>query len=202
MGLGDFRRLRLPGRGLPSQRAACALLAVLALVLFTPAALAQNVDSDTAQTQVAVVDTGSVENTASMNFGRIAESANPGTILLTPAATASCTVTGGLIHTGACRAARFSVMGKKNGRFRIRENSGGTVVLTGHGVATMTVTNITFAASGMTSVNGANGWNLGNYKIDANSGIGQFYLGGTLHVNGSQTPGIYHGVIVIDVQLN
>jgi hypothetical protein len=202
MGLGHFRRLRLRGRGMPSQRAACAWLAALAFGL--PAAPAQGAitDDDSARTQVALLDTGSVENTASMNFGKIAESVNAGTVVLTPGATATCTVTGGLIHTGACRAARFSLLARRNNRFRIRENSGGTVVLTGPGGATMTVTNITFAGSNITSVNGANGWNLGNYRIDANSGIGEFYLGGTLNINARQIPGIYRGVITIDVQLN
>jgi hypothetical protein len=163
---------------------------------------AQITDSDTGQLQVAVLTQGSVENTASMNFGQIAESVNAGTVVLIPGDTAVCTVTGGLIRTGVCRAARFSLLARRNNRFRIRENSGGTVVLTGPAGNTMTVTNITFAGSNITSVNGANGWNLGNYRLDANSGIGEFWLGGTLHVAARQVAGIYRGVIVIDVQLN
>jgi hypothetical protein len=148
------------------------------------------------------LEKGSVAKVADMNFGKIAQSNNPGTVVLTPQAIATCNVTGGLIRSGACRAARFSLLGKRNNRFRIRQNSGGQVTLNGPGGATMSLTNITFGAAGMTSVNGANGWNLGNYRLDLNSGIGEFYLGGTLNVKAAQAPGVYTGVIVIDVQLN
>jgi hypothetical protein len=188
---------------MPSPRAACGWLAVLAFALFwTPAQAQVQTDTGTARAQAAILDRGSVANVADMDFGQIAQSSNPGTIVLAPQANPPCTVTGGLIRTGVCRAARFSVYGKKNGRFRIRQNTGGQVTLNGPGGATMSLTNITFAASGMTSVNGANGWNLGNWRIDNNSGIGEFYLGGTLNVNAAQAPGVYNGVIVIDVQLN
>ena len=203
MGLGYFRRLRLPGCRMPSQRAAWAWLAALAFALFSAPAQAQvETDTGTARTQVAVLDQGSVANVADMDFGQIAQSNNPGTVLMAPQANPTCAVTGGLIRSGVCRAARFSVFGKKNGRFRIRENSGGQVTLNGPGGATMSLTNITFATTNMTAVNGANGWNLGNYRIDNNNGIGEFYLGGTLNVNAAQMPGVYTGVIVIDVQMN
>ncbi len=203
MGLGYFRRLRLPGRRMPSQRAACAWLAALAFALFSVPAQAQaETDTGSARTQAAILDRGSVANVADMDFGQIAQSNNPGTVVMAPQANPPCTVTGGLIRSGVCRAARFSVYGKKNGRFRIRQNSGGQVTLNGPLGATMSLTDITFATPDMTSVNGANGWNLGNYRLDNNSGIGDFYLGGTLNVNPAQTPGVYTGVIVIDVQMN
>jgi len=205
MGLGYLRRQRPHGRPTPGPRAAFGLLAALAFALLLPAAArAQSTESDigTARTQVALLAQGSVANVADMDFGKIAQSNNPGTIVLSPAATASCTVTGGLIRSGVCRAARFSIMGKRNNRFRIRENNGGQVTLNGPGGATMSLTNITFAAVGMSSTNNANGWNLGNYRLDLNNGIGEFYLGGTLNVAAAQAPGVYNGVIIIEIQLN
>ena len=73
MGLGYFRRLRLPGRRMPSQRAACAWLAALAFALFSPPAQAQvETDTGTALTQAAILDKGSVANVADPAVG------NPG----------------------------------------------------------------------------------------------------------------------------
>jgi hypothetical protein len=203
VGREHFNRPRLERRPMTGQRALAALLAALALVLFPAPLLAQTeTDTGTARTQVAFLERGSVANVADMDFGKIAQSNTPGTIVLSPEGSATCAITGGLIRTGVCRAARFSILGKRNNRFRIRENSGGTVTLNGPASATMTLTNITFAAVGMTSVNGANGWNLGNYRLDLNSGVGEFYLGGTLNVSAAQRPGVYTGVIAIDIQLN
>jgi len=202
MGLGYLRQLRLLGRRPLRERAACVLAAAVAFGLLPAHASAQETDTGTALTQVAIQDPGSVLKVADMDFGQIAQSNNPGTIVLTPQNAATCNVTGGLIRSGICRAARFSIRGRRNNRVRIREINGGQVTLNGPGGATMSMTNITFATTNMTSVNGANGWNFGNWRIDANSGITEFWLGGTLNVGAAQTPGVYNGAVVIQIQFN
>jgi hypothetical protein len=200
MGLGYFRQVRLHGRLTPRRGAACALLAALAFALFP--SQAQAADNDSAEAQVAMLDPGSVANVQDMDFGQIAQSNTPGTVTLSPSGPATCTVTGGLIRTGLCEAARFAIRGRRNNRVRIREMNGGVVTLNGPGGATMTVTNLTIGVSGMTAVNGANGWNFGNWRIDTQSGITEFHLGGRLNVGAAQTPGVYNGAVVIQIQFN
>jgi hypothetical protein len=201
MGSGFFRLPRLLGRLALRQRVACALLAALALVP-VPAA-AQNADSTAGELQVAVLDPGSIEHLDDMNFGTIAQPFGAGTVLIAPSGSPGCTVTNGLVHTGGCRAARFAIRGKRNERVRIREvNTNGIVTLNGPGTATMTLTNLTIGTANMTVAPGGNGWNLGNYRIDAPSGLTDFYLGGTLNVKAAQTPGVYNGTILIQIQFN
>ena len=203
MGLGYLRQLRLGGRVPTRERMVGALAAVLAFALVPVQAAAQESDTGTAQTQVAIQEPGSVLKVADMDFGQIAQANNPGTIVLSPSNAATCTVTGGLVRSGVCQAARFSIRGRRNNRVRIREiNLGGQVTLNGPGGATMMMNNISFATTGMTSVNGANGWNFGNWRIETQSGITEFWVGGTLNVGAAQAPGVYNGAVVIQIQFN
>lgn len=198
MGPGIIRLLRI------ARRLHCAYAvvaaAVIASALIPQQAFAQ--DTATARARVAVLTPGSVAKTADMNFGKIAQANTPGTIVLSPQQSATCAVTGGLIRSGTCRAARFSIMGRRNNKVRIRENNGGQVTLNGPGGATMSVNNLVIGVSGMTSVNGANGWDFGNYRIDTNSGITEFWVGGTLNVGPAQGPGVYSGALIIQIQFN
>jgi hypothetical protein len=192
------------GLGARPCRTACAGLTALALALLSAAAQAQAVESDTASAQIqTVIQTpGSIDKTADMDFGSIAQSSNTGTVVLTPADSATCTTTGGLIRTGVCRAARFSIFGRRNWKVRVREMNGGVVTLNGPAGATMTMNAITMSYTDLTPVNGANGWNLGRYNIDNDTGIAEFWLGGTLNVGVAQTPGVYTGTVVIQIQFN
>jgi hypothetical protein len=201
MGPGIIRQPRLSAR---RYRGACALLAASFAALASSHAAAQAVDGDTATARIqTVIQTpGSIDKTADMNFGSIAQSSNAGTVVLTPANSATCTTTGGLIRTGVCRAARFSIYGRRNWKVRIRETNGGVVTLNGPAGATMTMNAITMSYTDLTPVNGANGWNLGRYNIDNNTGIAEIWLGGTLNVGVAQTPGVYTGTVVIQIQFN
>ena len=181
--------------------AGSALLAAVALAP-VPALAQPQTDTATARTQVAILAPGSVLKTADMDFGSIAQSNTAGTVVLSAANAATCTVTGGLIRSGTCRAARFDIRGKKNNRVRIMDINGAAVTLNGPGGATMQMTNLSFATSGMTAVNGANGWNFGNWRIDNPGGITQFWIGGTLHVGAAQPAGVYNGTLQIQIQFN
>lgn len=180
----------------------CALLA--AALLIPSQAFAQQVNGDTAtaRSQVAILSPGSVAKTADMDFGSIAQSNTAGTVVLTAQNTATCTPSGTLIRIGACRAARFSIFGKKNNKARIRETNGGVITLNGPLGATMRLDNLTIGVSGMTPFGNGNGWNFGNWKINTNTGITEFWVGGTLHVGAAQTPGVYNGTLVIQIQFN
>lgn len=182
--------------------AACALFA--AAVLVPGEALAQSVDGDTgtARSQAAILSTGSVAKTADMDFGKIAQSNTPGTVVLTPALSATCAVTGGLIRTGTCRAARFSLYGKKNKNVKIRENNGGQITLNGPAGATMQLTDLQVGVTGMNSKTTSTGWDFGMWKVTANDGVAEFYVGGTLHVGAAQAPGVYNGTLLIEINMN
>ena len=185
-------------------RGACALLGGILAVLLPAQIRAQSVEGDTgtAQTLAVIQTPGSIEKTADMTFGSIAQPNNAGTVVLTPASSATCATTGGLIRTGVCRAARFGIYGRRNWRVRIRETNGGVVTLNGPAGATMTMNTITIDPVDMSPTNGGNGWNLGRFLIDNDSGIAEFYLGGTLNVGVAQAPGVYTGTLVIQVQFN
>jgi hypothetical protein len=203
MGPATIRLPRLGACSAPWLHAGvCALLATLLLV--PSEAFAQQVDGDTAtaRSQVAILSPGSVAKTADMDFGSIAQSNTAGTVVLTPQNVATCTPSGTLIRTGTCRAARFSIFGRKNNKARIRETNGGVITLNGPSGATMLLDNLTIGVSGMTPFANGNGWNFGNWKINTNSGITEFWVGGTLHVAAAQTPGVYNGTLVIQIQFN
>lgn len=198
MGPGIIPSLRpLAGEARLLRAIACAVLAAMALL--PTQAFAQQVSGDTAtaRTQVAMLTPGSVAKIADMDFGSIAQSNTAGTVVLTPQLTATCTPSGTLIRTGACRAAHFSVYGKRNNRVFIRENNGGAVTLSGPGGATMLMDTMTIGVSGMSSKQGATGWDFGSWKVNAANGIAEFFVGGTLHVGVAQTPGVYTGTILV-----
>jgi len=149
-----------------------------------------------------IIDSSSIVRVEDMVFGQIVQPSAPGTIQMTAAAGATCTATGGLVRSGLCKAAHFSINGRRNNRIKIRENNGGTIVLTGPGGATMTVTNLDVGVSQMSGRQGAGGWDFGSWNIDAPSGIADFWVAGTLNVGTSQAPGTYTGVLNVQMQLN
>lgn len=178
------------------------LAAALAWLAAASPVQAQVMDSETVDTQAILLAPGSIVHVRDMDFGGIIPSTTGGSVTMSASATPTCTVTGTMIHSGACTSARFSIRGIRQQRVRIRVTSGGNVILTGPGGATMTLNSISILPVGMTSVNGGNGWNLGNYRIDTVSGITDFYLGGRLNVAATQAPGVYNGTINIQIQFN
>lgn len=199
MGPEIIRQPRLLAR---RHRGACALLAVLAGASATMPAQAQTLDSETADTAATILTPGSVVKTADMDFGSVAVAATGGTVVMTAASTPTCTASADLVHTGACRAARFSVHGIRNWKVRVRDQVAGTVTLTGPGGATMTMTNFTIRTVGMSPSGGSGGWTLGRYNIDTANGTAEFYIGGTLNVAAAQAPGVYNGTFIVEVRFN
>jgi spore coat protein U-like protein len=198
---GALHRPRLDGRGTPHGRAAGGLLAAALLAPLPALAQAQG-DDATGRTQVSIQEPGSIANVADLDFGKIIQNSSPGTVVLAPGLNATCTTTGGLVRSGVCRAAEFSIFGRRNWKARLRDTNLGGVTLNGPGGATMTMTDITMASVFLTPSAGANGWNLGRYNIDSNNGVATFWLGGTLHVGAAQAPGVYNGTVVVQIQFN
>ena len=204
MGLGNFRRLRPHGRLTPPRRAAGALLALSTLVLAPAPALAQaTTDSATADTIVAIMAPGTLTKLADMDFGQIAQPSVAGNLTMSPNFP-SCTPSAGIIHLGACQPASFAVQGRKNWRVRIRELSGGTIVLTGPGGATMTVTMLSLGTTDMTPDPGGGNppGSFGRQRITSDSGLAEFRIGGRLNIAANQAAGSYSGTMTIQVLFN
>jgi spore coat protein U-like protein len=202
MGFGYFRERRLQGRTTLRQRAACALLALLAFL--APAQAWGQSDAVTAQSQAAILNAGQMVKLEDMDFGVIAQPAAAGTLTMVPGtSTTTCTGSAGILHTGACRPARFSVMEKRHERIRIREMNSGTVVLTGPGGATMTITNLSIAVIDMTFQSGGGpSGSFGRYRIESDSGIAEFRVGGRLNIGANQAAGSYSGTLIMNAVLN
>jgi hypothetical protein len=204
MGLGYFRQPRPRGRLTLRQRAVGAVLAALALAIVPAAASAQVVsDSETADARGVVLDNGTFLKVTDLDFGEIAKPNTAGVVTLTPAAAAVCSPSAGLIHTGACQAAEFAVLGKKNWLIRIRNMSGSPIVLNGPGGATMNLT-LSHGVSDMAAAPGGGTppGHFGRYRITSNSGFAKFWIGGTLSVSATQRTGAYVGQFDIQVLFN
>lgn len=197
---GDSSQRPRGARGAARTPRAWPLLAAPAFALLPAPALAQAAAS--ADAQAGVLVSGSIIAVADMNFGQILQPAAAGTVVLSPSSNATCTTTGGLSRSGPCRAAQFTLMATRQARARLDHPGNGTVTLTGPGGATMQMTNLTLSVSDMTPISGGGNANLGRFQLTAQNGVGNFWLGGTLHVGARQAAGTYTGQLVIDVQFN
>jgi hypothetical protein len=203
MGSRNFRRLRLPGRLTLRQRAAWALLGVLALACPAPVMAQAVSDNATADSIVAIMQPGTLTRLADMDFGQITQPSIAGNVTMSPNFP-SCTPSAGIIHMGACQPARFAVQGRKNWLVRIRELSGGTIVLTGPGGATMTVTMLSLGTTDMSPAPGGGSppGSFGRQRITSDSGAAEFRVGGRLNIAANQMQGAYTGTMTIQVLFN
>ena len=199
MGPGIILSLR-PQKGAARRRRIALACACLAAAASVPAHAGPVIAS--AYTQASIIDLSSIIRVDDMVFGQIVQPSAPGTIVLTPVGVATCTATGGLVRTGLCKAAHFSVRGRQGKKIMIKEQSGGTILLTGPGGATMTVTDLTIGVVDLSNRQGAGGWNFGSWDVNSPSGIAEFWIGGTLGVATSQEPGTYVGTLDMRIQAN
>jgi hypothetical protein len=203
MSLGKFRQLRPSGRLTLRQRATCALLAFLALAVPAPVVAQVASDSGTADAIVAIMQPGTMTRLADMDFGQIAQPSVAGNVTMSPNFPA-CTPSAGIVHLGVCQPARFAIMGRKNWLVRIREMNGGTIVLTGPGGATMTVSMLSLGTTDMTPAPGGGGppGSFGRQQIISDSGAAEFRIGGRLNIAANQMQGSYTGTMTIQVLFN
>ncbi|HEY6816640.1 MAG TPA: DUF4402 domain-containing protein [Croceibacterium sp.] len=188
-----LRRCR-DGRWAIGERAACALLAALALAPLP--ALAQSQGSAMARSEILPPVT--VLHDVDMDFGRILPGTADGSVVMTPGSTASCAVNFGIVRTGPCRAARFEGELFFISGLTVLRPAGNQIMLTGPGGATMRLRNFTFAKGSALM--------LGGTQPDPQYFVigGQFivYVGGTLDVRRNQQPGIYNGTFTITLNYN
>lgn len=180
---------------------ACAAL-VAAFVLAPLPAAAQQVRY--ASQRAEILDTSTLSSTADLDFGIITPNATGGTVVLTPSATPTCTTTGGLVHTAACKAARFDGTAFAGADLRVRRPMPNSITLTGPLGNTMTVTTFTMGSTAPTVYQGPPPGNSPNHRFQVNAPDGSFtfYVGGTLNVGANQRPGVYTGSFQIDISYN
>lgn len=197
MGTGAIRTGIEAGR-LPRVRAAGLAIGLL-LALAPASALAAT--QTLAQTGVVIDDPITVIGVEDMNFGQIAARANPGTVTLSPGATASCATTGGLTRTGICRAARFDGDVTFLFTLQVQRPTPNRIDLTGPGGATMRVRDFTFSGGpGMLDL-GQSGANR-RFLVLNLSGNYTVYAGATLEVGAYQAPGLYTGTFQVQFNYN
>lgn len=179
-------------------RALCgALAAGFVLSAGSPAHGAPN-DSNTAagDAEVVVVRPLQISKVRDLDFGRIAAMPTAGTVTVNPA-TGQCTKTGAIIHAGGCRAAEFAGMGSRNQLILVQIQN--VTQLTGPGTP-MNLNNLKI--DGGADLNSTIfqwfGWSV--YRINPSNGIFDFRVGGTLHVNANQAPGMYEGTFNVRVE--
>lgn len=170
-----------------------------ALLALAPAnsALAQTVSANS-EASIVIVRPLTLVKSQDLDFGRIAPSATGGTVTLNPDAL-TCAVSGGLVHVGVCQPAEFAGMGAHRMIVRIRVPR--TVTLTGPGTA-MTVTRFRLDTTPDLSAVGGTGGGRRRYRIEPNTGIFTFRVGGRLNVNANQASGVYTGTFNVTVQYN
>ncbi|HEU4651070.1 MAG TPA: DUF4402 domain-containing protein [Croceibacterium sp.] len=178
-------------------RFVCALLAAGALAPCPATAQQQTY----AIVQGEVLDSTTLVNNGDLNFGLIMPNATGGTVVLTPAQSATCTTTGGLIRSGTCKAAQFIGQAVTGADLRVMRPSGNSITLTGPAGATMQVNTFTFGSTAPTVFLGNNGANW-RFRVDASDGTYLFFVGGTLNVGPSQRPGVYNGSFTIRITYN
>jgi hypothetical protein len=155
----------------------------------------------TAQTQTVLMTQGNIVKSADMDFGTIAPG-SAGTVVLSAQSTATCTASAPLIRTGPCHAATFDILYQNNKHVFIGDNSNGTITLTGPSGATMQVTNLQMGVLGLSGKQANGNWDFGKWQVSDPSGSAQIYIGGTLTVGATQTPGTYTGTLTIQVLMN
>lgn len=194
---GSLLRRARPTRRAYGERAACALLAAAALAPLPLAA--QATGSTTAEAQI--LDPVTIGPGADFDFGQITIAGNPGTVLIQPNAAPTCATTGGLIHAGDCRAARFDGDANFLSVLTVTRPAGNQITLTGPMGATMQVTNLTYDVTTAAWDLAPSGNNL-RYWILTFNGSFTLYVGGTLNVAVTQRPGVYSGSLTLDFNYN
>lgn len=159
------------------------LSAMVALATVSTGAAASN--TATANASASIVTPISISSSGDLKFGQIVASATQGTVVLTPAG--SATSTGGVTVGNASgrSAAIFTVSGNPNSTYAVTLPQS-PVTITSATDATMTVD--TFTSSGTGTLDG--------------SGTETITVGATLNVGASQNAGDYTGQFSVSVAYN
>ncbi|MFV0644882.1 MAG: DUF4402 domain-containing protein [Sphingomonadaceae bacterium] len=173
-----------------------ALAAVLAIVLTCGLAAPARAQVETSGTaRIVVIEPLSLVKMKDLDFGKIIVD-GAGTIVLTPAETATCTASANLAHSGPCQPAVFAGLSSR-GRFLTVRAVDSTITLTGPG-DDMIVDNLTI--NGSPELTPFLAWLFPNlYRNTSADGAFEFRLGGRLNVGADQQPGVYSGTFNVRV---
>lgn len=172
-------------------RALCAALLGMLCLGVAPSAAAQMVFSGQGTASVVVIAPLQLVKAEDLVFGRIATTPAAGTVVINPISNA-CQYSATLAGGGGCHAARFVGMGGRKMRFRVTLPTSLTLIGPG---APMTVDTFTIGTNSSVTPPSGNSPGNGNqrYTIETATGIFDFRVGATLHVNANQGGGIYEG---------
>lgn len=176
-------------------RSIAAALALSGAAIAMPsAASAQSNGSNEAR--AALITPLTITKLSDLDFGHLFVTTG-GTVVLTPTSTATCAVTGDVIHSAECTPASFGGSAQTGQRVRVRRPIGNTITLSGPG-DDMTVTNITIDGD-PDLVPARSNPNWERFTIGSADGTFIFRVGGTLNVNANQLPGTYSGTFDIRI---
>jgi hypothetical protein len=174
------------------ERVAYALLAAAALAPL-PAAAA---GAASAPAQAQILPPFNAGPGADMQFGQITTAGPVGTVTIPASATPTCTMTGTLIHVGACRAARFDGDTNWLATLRVTKPAGNKFTLTGPAGATMLVDNLQYTGAGMINWVGSTATEQ-VFLVTNFDGTFSLFVGGRLNVGVNQRPGHYTGTFTL-----
>ncbi len=177
------------------QRAIRASVTLACMTLIAQPALARGKPVIVRSTAQAVVLAPlSLVKVDTLDFGMIVPQGLAGTVIANPA-TRVCTVTGPIVHAGRCQPALIAGMVSARTQFKIELQ--GNTNLTGPGAAMLLDTFTLVPVTGMAFVGAANpaGAARGQVtlRVTSTTRLFTFAIGGTLHVNANQAPGVYRG---------
>jgi hypothetical protein len=175
-------------------RALCAVLTLAIFGMSVAPVQAREKVTVSGRAQAVVLTTLSIIKVNDLVFGKIAARSVAGTVIANPV-TQTCTVTGPIVRVGTCQMAVFAgrVGNRTTFKVEVQGNTtlrgpGGTIVLDrmtlapGDGLAYAGAANPALAASGNVPL-----------RVTTPTGMFTFRVGGTLHVNANQAPGVYTG---------
>ncbi|MFN2099019.1 DUF4402 domain-containing protein [Altererythrobacter sp. MF3-039] len=140
-----------------------------------------------------------ITKVADMDFGNLVETGG-GTVVMTATSSPSCSVTGSVLHSGACQPAEFGGKGETGRIVRIKKPPSSKITLTGPGADMEIVDLIIDGSPALSLIQQTSGYS--RFRIDDPTGIFDFRLGGTLNVGATQTPGVYTGTFEVTIQYN
>jgi hypothetical protein len=158
------------------------------LIVLSVSSFAQITQSATAT--ATIVTPISMTKVDDMNFGNLAVTSVPGTVALSPSATPTRTVVGGVtlpVVTGTVQAAYFTVAGTPGYVFTITLPASNTIVRQ-TGTETMLVDAFTSNPTPTGTLSGG--------------GTADLYVGATVHVAALQTAGVYVSGTPFDITVN
>ena len=196
MGLRGCLFNRVFGRVSRAWRAGLLALGAGGMLVSGPAMAGET----TVRTEASILEALSIVKGQDMDFGVISPSTAGGTVVMTGGTSDSCVANGGLVHTGVCQPGEFSGYGLPNRIVRIKLPPASKISLNGPGTAMVLDKMTLYPTSGLLKV--GNGLGFVQYRVTSSTGIYEFDLGGTLHVNPNQLSGHYSATFQVQVIYN